>query len=516
MDLANSNFDIVLPGYCYLIGAGPGDPGLLTLRAKAILQKADVIVYDYLCHPTLLRWAKPEAELIFAGKLSGNAILKQEETNQLLVQKAQAGKIVARLKGGDPYIFGRGGEEASELIKAQVPFEVVPGVSSISAVPAYAGIPITHRDYCSAFLVATGHIDPNKGEKGETLLDYHQIATFKGTRILLMGLGKLQEITAKLMAFGAAANTPAAVVQWGTLGRQKTVQGILSTIAQQVEAEQLTAPAVIVIGEVVNLREKLAWFENKPLFGKKILVTRARTQSSQLVQKLRLLGADVLELPLIKIVSQTDSKPLEEAIKNCQTYRWLIFTSFNGITLFFEKFKKLGYDIRQLAGVKIAVVGKESAYLLSQQYHLQAELVAPQSTAESLSEAFTALDLTQQKMLLIQGNLASPLLQENLTEAGAEVNKIEIYRTELETRDIFQTRTRLETEGVDWIIFTSTSTVEHWHQLHLTLPNPWRALSIGPVTSEKLKQLGYTTILQSKEPSLDGIISTLLKEESIA
>ncbi|MBX7158298.1 MAG: uroporphyrinogen-III C-methyltransferase [Verrucomicrobiae bacterium] len=507
--ISNFKFQIATPGYCYLIGAGPGDPELLTLRGQAILQKADVIVYDYLCHPSLLRWSKPDAELIFAGKLSGNPTLKQEETNQLLIEKAKAGKIVARLKGGDPYIFGRGGEEATELIQAQVPFEVVPGVSSINAVPAYAGIPITHRDYCSSFLVATGHVDP---KKGETLLDYSLIANFTGTRILLMGVGKLREITNKLMEAGANPKTPSAVIQWGTLGRQKTVCATLKKLADQVEAQQLTAPAVIILGDVVNLRETLNWFEKKPLFGKKILITRARTQAGELAQKLRLLGADVLELPLIKITPLIDSEPLQNAATTCTHYDWLVFTSLNGIETFFQQFQKLSLDIRQLAPLKIAVVGKESAKILAQYYHLQADLIAPQSTSQSLSHALTQLDLRDKKILLIQGNRASPELQNNLTQHSAQVNQVEAYRTELEMRDIFQTRPRLETEGVDCIVFTSASTVEHWHQLKLKLPKPWQAISIGPITTQKLQQLSYTSILQSQEPSLDGIISTILNQ----
>ena len=496
----------VIPGHCYLIGAGPGDPELLTLRARTILQKADVIVYDYLCHPSLLQWAKPEAELIFAGKLSGNPTLKQEETNQLLIQKAKAGKIVARLKGGDPYIFGRGGEEAAELVKAQIPFEVVPGVSSISAVPAYAGIPITHREFCSSFLVATGHVDP---KKNETLLDYSLIANFTGTRLLLMGVGKLREITTKLIQAGAIPTTPAAVIQWGTLGRQKTVQSTLSTLADQAEAQQLTAPAIIIIGEVVKLRETLNWFEKKPLFGKKILVTRARTQAGKLTQKLRQLGADVLELPLIKIVSSLDSNSLQKAFSSCKNHDWLIFTSLNGIEIFFQQFKKSFQDIRQLGNIKIAVVGKESAKILAQNYHLNADLIAPQSTSESLSGALASLDLQNKKILLIQGNRASTLLRENLIKSGAIVNAIEAYCTELETDDVFQTRARLETEVIDWIIFTSASAVEHWHQLKLPVTS--QIVSIGPVTTQKLKALGYTSISQSEKPSLDGIISTLLK-----
>ena len=506
----NLKFEPATPGYCYLIGAGPGEPELLTLRALAILQKADVIIYDYLCHPTLLQWTKPSAELIFAGKLSGNATLKQEETNQLLIQKAKEGKIVARLKGGDPYIFGRGGEEAIEVLHAQVPFEIIPGVSSISAVPAYAGIPITHRDYCSSFLVATGHVDP---KKGEPLLDYPLIAKFDGTRVLLMGVSKLQEITTKLIKAGAAKETPAAVIQWGTLGRQKTIHGTLATLAKKVKIEQLTAPAIIVIGKVVKLSEKLNWYEKKPLFNKKIVITRAQAQAGKLAQKLRLLGADVLEFPLIKISPPTTLEPLEKAIKTCETYHWLVFTSLNGITIFFEKFQNLGLDIRQLASVKIAVVGKESAKFLTQNYHINADLIAPQSTAESLSQEFTSLSLQNQNILLIQGNLASPNLRQSLIQLGAHVNAIEAYRTEKQACDLFRTRSRLETESVDWIIFTSASAVENWHQLHLTLPPTWRALSMGPVTTEKLEHLGYTSIVQSIEPSLNGIISTLLKEQ---
>lgn len=508
VQISNSKFESATPGYCYLIGAGPGDPELMTLRGLTILQKADVIVYDYLCHPSLLRWAKPDAELIFAGKLSGNPTLKQEETNQLLIKKTKSGKVVARLKGGDPYIFGRGGEEAAELVKAGVPFEIIPGISSISAVPAYAGIPITHRDYCSSFLVATGHVDP---KKGETLLDYASIANFTGTRILLMGIGKLREITNKLIEAGANPQTPTAIIQWGTLGRQKTVQATLEKITDLVEAQQLTAPAIIILGDVVNLRKTLNWFEKKLLFGKKILITRARTQSGKLAQKLRLLGADVLELPLIKVTPLINSPPLQNAVNTCANYDWLIFTSPNGIETFFQQFEKSSLDIRQLAPTKIAVVGNESAKILANYYHLQADLIAPQSTAQSLSEAFTQLNLRQKRILLIQGNRASPALHQNLLQQGAQIDRVEAYLTELETRDLFQARSRLETEGVDWIIFTSVSTVDHWHQLQLSLPTSWKAASIGPITTSRLKELGYSSIIQSKQTSIDSLIEAILE-----
>ncbi|PYI89831.1 MAG: uroporphyrinogen-III C-methyltransferase, partial [Verrucomicrobia bacterium] len=350
-------------GTVYLVGAGPGDRGLLTVRGAELLGRADVVVYDALVNPDLLRLAPRTAEIIYGGKRAKDHAMPQDELNALLVTKAREGKTVVRLKGGDPYIFGRGGEEAEALAQAKIPFEVVPGISSIVAAPNYAGIPLTHRNLCSSFTVITGHEDPTKDNSS---LDWEPLAKMPGTKVVLMGVERIRQLAASLMAQGMAADTPVAMVRWGTTGRQQSIEGTLATIADRVAEKEFAAPAVTVIGDVVRLRNKLNWFEHRPLFGQRIVVTRTREQASQLSQELLERGADVLEIPTIKVVPPDQLEPLEEAIEGLGVYDWLIFTSPNGVAAFFDYFFKKFKDIRALGMVRIAAVGPATAGKLAE------------------------------------------------------------------------------------------------------------------------------------------------------
>jgi len=346
------------PGTCYLVGAGPGDLGLVTLRAKECIEIADVIVYDYLSNPEMLRWGKDGVELIYAGKKAGDHVIPQGGINELLVGKASSGKTVTRLKGGDPMIFGRGGEEAQELAEAGIPFEIVPGISSAIAGPAYAGIPVTHRAHNTQLTIFTGHEDPTKDESS---INYTEIANASGTKVMLMGVQRIGVITGSLIEAGLSADTPVAMVRWATTGQQQTLTGTVGTIADTVEKKSFKAPAVAIIGGVVDLRDEINWFEGRPLFGKKIVVTRTRKQAGVLSRKFRDLGADAYELPTIRIDPPADERGFAESVRDAHTYDWLIFTSPNGVESFFSWFYRLYKDARSIGGVRIAAIGPGTA-----------------------------------------------------------------------------------------------------------------------------------------------------------
>src|SRR5580765_1752051 len=391
-------------GSVYLVGAGPGDAGLLTLRGAELLARADVVVYDGLVNLELLRLAPKSAEMIFGGKRPKDRAIPQEELNALLIGRAQEGKCVVRLKGGDPYIFGRGGEEAEELAAAKIPFEVVPGVSSIVAGPNYAGIPLTHRDYCSSFTVMTGHEDPSKPETG---LDLEQIAKIPGTKVILMGVERIREIAASLISHGMSPDTPIGMARWTTTGRQQSIEGTLATIADVVAETKFKPPAVTVIGDVVKLRGKLNWFENRPLFGQRIVVTRTRDQASQLSQQLIELGADVLEVPTIKIAPPDDYKDIVDAILGLNSYDWIVFTSPNGATAFFELFFKTFDDLRDIGGVQIAAIGPGTAAKLKE-IHLKVDLMPEEHTAAGIGKAFTEFESVENlRILLVRAQVAN-------------------------------------------------------------------------------------------------------------
>ena len=500
-----------MKGIVYLVGAGPGDAGLLTMRGAELLGRADVVVYDALVNPDLLRLAPREAEIIFGGKRSRDHAIPQEELNQLLVAKAREGKTVVRLKGGDPYIFGRGGEEAEELAQAKIAFEVVPGVSSITASPNYAGIPLTHRDHCSSFTVLTGHEDPTKKESS---LDLKQLAQMPGTKVVLMGVERIRDLARSFVENGLPAETPVGMVRWGTTGQQESIQGTLATIADIVDKKQFKAPAVTVIGSVVNLRDKLNWFEKRPLFGQRIVVTRTREQASQLSRQLLELGAEVLEIPTIKIVLPDEKQDLIDAILGLNAYDWIVFTSPNGVSTFFDYFFKTFDDLRDIGGVRIAAVGPGTAAKL-QELHLKVDLMPEEYLTKKIISAFKDYESIENlRICLFRAQVANPDLPKALEENGAIVDDVACYKTVPETEDRYGTATRFLEVGADWITFTSSSTVENFHA-RFDLPKLLQKFpkiqlaSIGPETSKAMVALGLKPTVEAREHTIAGLVSAL-------
>ncbi len=495
-------------GICILAGAGPGDLGLVTLKVRDEVSRADVIVYDALCNPEILKWAPPTAEIIYAGKRANQHALKQDETNALLVQKTADGKRVVRLKGGDPFVFGRGGEEAEELVKAGLRFEIVPGISSIIAAPAYAGIPVTHREHTAQFTVFTGHEDPTKPE---STLDYEGLAKNPGTKIMLMGVERIGVISAKLIAHGARADLPVALVRWGTTGRQETLVGQLDNITQKVADAGFKAPAVCIMGDVVTLREKLNWFENRPLFGKRIVVTRTRKQASALSDRLRDLGADVIELPTIRIDPPKDLVEFGQLVRDAHTYDWLIFTSPNGVEAFFEMFYRIFKDAREIGGVRIAAIGPATAAKV-REYHLTVDLQPEEYVAEGVIAAFKKEgDVENLKILIARAEVARDVLPESLSKLGAIVDVAVAYRTVPETNDVSGGMARFREEGADLVTFTSSSTVENFLALKLPMPQGIKVASIGPVTSRTATEHGLTVDAEAKVFDIPGLVEAIKK-----
>lgn len=498
-------------GVVYLVGAGPGDAGLLTLRGAELLGRADVVVYDALVNPELLRLAPKHAEMIC--KRAKDQAIPQEELNDLLVRKAREGKCVVRLKGGDPYTFGRGGEEAEELAAAHIRFEVVPGISSTVAAPNYAGIPLTHREHCSSYTVITGHEDPTKDDRS---VDWSQIARIPGTKVILMGVEKIKQIAEALVAHGMPAQTPVAMVRWGTLGQQQSIDGTLSTIADAAAAAQFSAPAVTIIGDVVKLREKLNWFEKRPLFRQRVVVTRARDQAGQLSRLLQERGAEVLEIPTIKIIPPTDYADLKDAILTLHEYDWIVFTSPNGVTKFFEFFFKGFDDLRDIGGVRIAAVGPATAAKIKE-LHLQVDLMPEEYVAAKIADAFRHhQSIENLRILLMRAQTANSELPEALEKLGGIVDDVACYQTVAETEDGSGDAAKMLEQGADWILFTSGSTVESFHA-RFNLPallarHPGLKLaSIGPETSKAIQVLGRPPELESRVHTMDGLVDAITR-----
>ncbi len=500
-------------GTVYLVGAGPGDPGLLTLRGAELLARADVVVYDALVNPELLRLAPVSAERIYGGKRAKDHAIPQDQLNQLLVQKAKTGKCVVRLKGGDPYIFGRGGEEAEVLAEAGVPFEVVPGISSIVAAPNYAGIPLTHRDHCSSFTVFTGHEDPTKETSS---LDLGWLAAAPGTKVILMGVERIKTLSHQLIEKGMSADTPVGMIRWGTTGRQQTLIATLGTVAGEVERTGFSAPAVTLIGDVVTLRDRLNWFEKRPLFGQRVVVTRTRDQASQVSRRFRDLGAEVLEIPTIKIDAPDNRKDLVEAIIGLNSYEWLVFTSPNGVTAFFEAFFKCFKDLRDLGGCRIAAIGPATAAKLTE-LHLQVDLMPEAYVGSEIAEAFKQeQDIENLNILLLRAQVANPDLPKALAELGAIVDDVACYKTVPEIEDVNGAAEQFEKEGADWITFSSASTVENFHA-RFPLPEcrqnypALRFASIGPETTKALTALGLKPAVEATPHTIEGLVQAVKK-----
>ena len=495
-------------GQCFLVGAGPGDVGLVTLRAKECIEQADVIVYDYLCNPEVLRWAPAPAELIFAGKKAGAHTLSQDEINALLVEKTREGKNVVRLKGGDPFLFGRGGEEAQALAAAGLNFVIVPGVSSAIAGPAYAGIPVTHRGKTSHVTFFTGHEDP---EKSESAIDFGALAKLGGTQVMLMGVERIGAIAKEMMGNGVRKDLPVALVRWATTGRQETLVGQLENIAERVAAAEFTAPAIAVFGEVVDLRSELNWFEDRPLSGKRIVVTRTRAQAGVLSDQLRGLGADVIELPTIRIEPPTDLRAFAELVQDAHAYDWIVFTSPNGVTAFFDLFYKLYDDAREIGGARIAAIGPATAQRI-RDFHLKVDLQPEEFVAESLAREFRKQGgIENLRVLIARAEKARDLLPRELSALGAIVDEGFAYRTVPETRDDGGARRRLLEEGADLITFTSSSTVENFLALGLPWPAKMQVASIGPITSKTARDRGLDVAIEARRHDIPGLVEAIRK-----
>ena len=495
-------------GKCSLVGAGPGDLGLVTLRAKECIERAEVIIYDYLCNPEMLRWAPDNAELIFAGKKAGEHTLSQEQIDALLVEKTREGKNVVRLKGGDPFLFGRGGEEAQALAAAKLPFVIVPGVSSAIAGPAYAGIPVTHRGKNSHVTFFTGHEDP---EKSESAIDFAALAKLGGTQVMLMGVERIGAIAREMMANGVRKDLPVVLIRWATTERQQTLVGTLEDIAAKVAAEEFAAPAIAVFGEVVNLRDELNWFENRPLSGKRIVVTRTRKQAGGLTEQLRGLGADVLELPTIRIEPPTDLRAFAELVQDAHAYDWIVFTSANGVNAFFDLFYKLYNDAREIGGARIAAIGPATGQRLKD-FHIHVDLQPEEFVAEALAREFRKEGGVENlRVLIARAEKARDLLPKELSALGAIVDEGFAYRTVPETRDDIGARRRLLEEGADLITFTSSSTVENFLALELPWPAKMQVASIGPITSKTARDRGLAVAVEARRHDIPGLVEAIRK-----
>lgn len=493
-------------GRCYLVGAGPGDLGLVTLRARQVLERAEVVIYDYLCNPEMLAWAPEKAEIIYAGKKAAAHTLKQEEINALLIEKTRAGLEVVRLKGGDPFLFGRGGEEALALAEAKLVFEVVPGVTSAIAVPAYAGIPVTQRGITSHVTFFTGHEDP---EKAESSLDFAALARLGGTQVMLMGVERIEAIVAQMREHGVREDLPVALVRWGTTGRQQSLSGTLANIVQRVGEADFAPPAVAVFGEVVSLGKKLNWQAERPLAGKRIVVTRTRKQAGALSDRLRDLGAEVIELPTIRIAPPADLRAFAELVQDSHGYDWIVFTSPNGVTAFFEMFYKLYDDARDIGGARIAAIGPATAQRV-REFHLKVDLQPEEYVAEGVVRAFKREgDIENLRILLARAEEARDLLTKELTAMGAIVDVAIAYRTVAETEDRTDARTRLTEQGADMITFTSSSTVENFLALGLPWPEGMEVASIGPITSKTARERGLKIAVEAPQHDVPGLVDAI-------
>lgn len=496
----------------YLIGAGPGDPGLFTLKGKDILGRADVVVYDYLANDALLAFAKKDAELIYVGKKGGDHTLSQSGINQLIVDKAKEGKVVARLKGGDPYMFGRGGEEAEELLEAGVAFETVPGVTSAIAGPAYAGIPLTHRAHASSVCFATGHEDPTKPE---TAHNWDALANGGSTLVFFMGMKNLPEISKKLIAAGMPQETPAALVNWGTTSRHRSLAATIGTLPAEAERQKFSSPSLIVVGSVVTLRDKLNWFEKKPLLGKGVVVTRAREQASDSANLLSEFGADVIQFPTITIKPLADYSLVQNTLKDLKKYHWIVFTSVNGVKYFWQQLKALGLDSRALGGKKIAAIGPATAEAIAE-FGIIPDFIPEKFVAESIAEGMVALGMDKAKVLLPRASVARDVLPEALAKAGATVDVLPIYETVPSDARQDEVLEGLKSGRINCITFGSSSTVDNFLSLipadTLKKYPEVRLACIGPVTAKTLEQAGLNCDIQPEDYTIPSLVDELIKK----
>ena len=502
-----------MKGKVYLIGAGPGDYRLLTLKACDCLKQADTVVYDRLADARILQYAPQDAEYIYVGKASSQHTMTQDKICQLLVDLAKEGKTVVRLKGGDPFVFGRGGEEALLLQENDLPFEIVPGVTSAISVPAYAGIPVTHRGIAASFAVVTGHEDPNKDNSD---INWQQLATATDTVVFLMGVANLPKITAKLMENGRSGDTPVAIIRWGTKAQQQVWTSTVAEAAEMAKREQIKPPCIFLVGNVVKLREKLAWFDNpqlKPLFGKRILVTRSRAQASRLTAGLEDLGADCLEAPAIRIQPPADNyAALDKAIGSLADFDWIIYTSANGVEHFFSRLSEAGLDSRSLCGKKICAIGSATAQALTN-HGIKADIVPKEYRAEGILSAMYGKLKEGDKVLLPRAAEARSILPEELKRQGADVVVATAYETVAGEADGMALSEELANGSIDAVTFTSSSTVKNLLKLlgdnAPELLKNVKIAAIGPITAETCKQNGLQVTVQAQEYTIDGLIQAV-------
>jgi uroporphyrinogen III methyltransferase / synthase len=502
-----------LTGKVYLVGAGPGDPGLITVKGRECIESADVIVYDHLANPAMLDWAGQRVELIYVGKKGGSHTMAQTDINSLIVLKAREGKAVVRLKGGDPFIFGRGGEEAEVLAAEGVVFEVVPGITSAIAVPAYAGIPLTHRDYTSTVAFVTGHEDP---EKAQSSIDWDKLSTGVGTIVFLMGMGNIDKIASRLMDGGRSPETPVAVIRQGTVPSQRTVVGTLGTISSLAESQRMKPPAVIVVGEVVGLRNVLDWFERRPLFGKRIVVTRARAQASGFLSMLAASGAECIEFPTIQVVPPWSWEVIDDAVRTLETFDWLLFTSANGVEFFLSRLADAGKDVRDLKGLRIGAIGPKTALIL-ENLGIRADLVPDEYRAEAVAAALVQRGIGGVRILLARAAEARDVLPQELRAAGADVTVAPVYRTIRPDQDMGRVQKLLAAGEIDAVTFTSSSTVTNFIGMFgddEPLLREWMRRTvvacIGPVTAETARGCGLDVAFIASPYTVEALCSGLV------
>ncbi len=498
-------------GIVYLIGAGPGDPGLITVKGLDRIRRADVVVYDYLAGAKIIAEASPEAELIYVGKKGSDHTAEQIDINSILREKAMEGKTVARVKGGDPFVFGRGGEEAEELAESGIEFEVIPGITSAVAAPAYAGIPVTHRDHASSVTFITGHEDPNKPESA---INWANLASNPGSLVFLMGVKNLARISEYLIANGKDPSTPASLIRWGTTPGQVSLLSTLKDIPAEAEKMGIKAPAILLVGSVSILRNSLAWWEKKPLFGKKILITRSKSQSKGVAERISELAGEAVEFPAIEITEPDDTGPLDLAINRISEYDWIIFTSVNGVERFFSRFFEIKNDIRELAGPRIGAIGPVTASRL-RDLNLNVDILAKEFKAEGLLASFHETETKGKRFLIPRAQEAREILPEGLIAMGGLVDVVHTYKTVTpQGNDVSRIQGMLAERQIDAITFTSSSTVERLIEIlgkgdyKNLLKGPVLA-SIGPITSKTIREYDLEPTVEADQYTMDGLVKAL-------
>ena len=501
------------PGKVYLVGAGPGDPGLLTLKGKECLEQADVVLYDYLANSVLLQYAPATAQRIYVGRRGRGQYQDQADINRLLIARAKEGNVVVRLKGGDPFVFGRGGEEAEAVAAAGVDFEIVPGVTAAVAVPAYAGIPVTHRTLASTVTFVAGHEDPTKAT---ALLDWPKLASASGTLVFMMGMKNLPSIVGQLLSEGRSPDTPVAAIRWGTKADQQTIVGTLADIVARTEDAHLEPPTVIVVGEVVRLRGQLNWFETKPLFGKRIVLTRAQEQAREFSQLLAAYGAEPVEIPTIQIVPPANWQAIDDAMTRLSTYQWLIFTSVNGVRPFMDRLHTAGKDARALANLRLCAIGPRTAQELGV-YGLTPDVVPAEYQAEGVIAALAHVGIRGSRILIPRAEVAREILPKQLRELGATVDVTPVYRTIAPAVDVASLTQQFNEGQVAAVTFTSSSTVRNFVEVFggrdAVKPLVARVViaCIGPITARTAEEYGLMVTVMPAENTVPALADAIVR-----